>query len=106
MVIALLKIVLPAWLHPTPSMTLLPYPYTHYFSSSKRKPTAIYLEISLFSYIYILAWSVEDVMSNFLEKIGLSYTNELFLANKINGKSLMLLREVCANINSYIIYYI
>jgi hypothetical protein len=40
------------------------------------------------------AWSVQDVISNFVAKIGCTYANELFLANKINGKSLMLLREV------------
>lgn len=41
----------------------------------------------------VAAWSTQDVINNFVEKIGCGYANELFLANKINGKSLMLLRE-------------
>jgi len=41
----------------------------------------------------VASWSVTDVVNLFVEKIGMGYTNELFMANKINGKSLMLLRE-------------
>merc|ERR1712100_752715 len=38
-------------------------------------------------------WSVQDVINQFVDKIGLGYCNEMFMANKINGRSLMLLRE-------------
>jgi len=41
----------------------------------------------------VAAWSVQEVISNFLERVNMTYANELFMANKINGKSLMLLRE-------------
>ena len=46
-------------------------------------------DMSLFS-----AWTPEDVINNFVEKIGLGYLNEAFLANKITGRALMLLNEV------------
>ena len=38
-------------------------------------------------------WSCEDVITNFMAKTDCDYANELFLANKINGRSLMLLQE-------------
>jgi len=38
-------------------------------------------------------WSAQDVINNFIERIGCGYANEMFLANKISGKALMMLRE-------------
>uniref|UniRef100_A0A7M5X4L7 SAM domain-containing protein n=1 Tax=Clytia hemisphaerica TaxID=252671 RepID=A0A7M5X4L7_9CNID len=39
-------------------------------------------------------WSYQDVVAQFVNKLsGCEYAGELFLANRINGKSLMLLRE-------------
>lgn len=39
-------------------------------------------------------WSVGEVNQQFLERAGLGYMAEMFVANKINGKCLMLLNEV------------
>lgn len=41
----------------------------------------------------VASWSAEDVVEQFVNRIGCSYASELFLANKITGKSLMMLRE-------------
>ncbi|XP_002164997.2 uncharacterized protein LOC100198390 [Hydra vulgaris] len=41
----------------------------------------------------VSGWSVQDVCNLFVEKVGCGYLNELFIANKINGKCLMLLQE-------------
>ena len=41
----------------------------------------------------VATWSPTDVANKFVEKIGCRYANEIFISNKINGKSLMLLRE-------------
>jgi len=41
----------------------------------------------------VATWSPEDVVNMFVERIDCGYANEMFLANKINGKALMLLRE-------------
>jgi len=39
-------------------------------------------------------WSYQDVVSQFIAKLdGCGYAGELFIANRINGKALMLLRE-------------
>eukprot|EP00794_Sanderia_malayensis_P012135 gene12135-13388_t len=38
-------------------------------------------------------WSPEEVINNFVERIGLGYLNEVFLANKITGRALILLNE-------------
>lgn len=42
---------------------------------------------------HVSTWTEQDVVNLFVEKIGVGYANEMFLANKINGKALMLLRE-------------
>jgi len=41
----------------------------------------------------VAVWSAQDVINNFIERIGCGYANEMFLANKISGKALMMLRE-------------
>lgn len=41
----------------------------------------------------VATWSTQDVINMFVERINCGYANEMFLANKINGKALMLLRE-------------
>ncbi|XP_048581049.1 uncharacterized protein LOC116614205 isoform X2 [Nematostella vectensis] len=41
----------------------------------------------------VATWSCDDVVMNFLNKAGLQYLSEQFVANKINGKCLMLLQE-------------
>lgn len=41
----------------------------------------------------VSTWSPQDVANLFIEKINCGYANEMFLANKINGRALMLLRE-------------
>jgi len=41
----------------------------------------------------VATWTPEDVINFFVEKVGLGYLNEAFLANKITGRALMLLTE-------------
>ncbi|XP_031550776.1 uncharacterized protein LOC116288165 isoform X2 [Actinia tenebrosa] len=41
----------------------------------------------------VQAWSVHEVVQNFLSRIGLDYLSEQFQANKINGKCLILMQE-------------